>query len=492
MTDVHAQAKRGIKLLMGRQVLLQIVTFSGGIVLARVLGPAQFGLYQIAAFLVAAFSIFGDFGLASTLIQRKEDLTELDIRVAFTLQFAVTTVIVAALFITAPWLAHFYPKAPPATVWLVRALSLSLYLTSWRTMSAVQLERHLKYDRIARVEVIESLAYQGTAVILALTRHGVWSYAIAVLVSGITGTVLMYAASPWLIKFGFDGAMARKLVRTGVPFQVQMIINSLGDWVTPLFVGRIIGPAAVGYIIWASSNGKKPMLLVSNVVRVAFPHFSRIQHDRAEVERVLERYFSHLLIAGGLWLAVIVTASPAIVRIVYTSKWLPAVPPLMVYAFALCFDIIGWLSTSTLNAIGKTQFANKVYLFRSFANIILAIVFVIFFGFIGVAVASFVTITFSAIWLLEGLGQGTSRRILTNLSWLIPPVVVGIICGKAIGLVPSPMLFSVILCAFLTIFSYLATLWITMPSRFKSPIFNRLQEQWATIRGVRVKAQTNL
>ena len=129
MNDVHTRAKQGIKLLLGRQVAVQILTFAGGVVLARILGPAQFGLYIISLFLVNTFALLGDFGLASSFLQRKNDLTDRDLQVGFTLQQILTSVIVLALLISAPWLVHLYPKAPPETVWLVRVLAFNLYLT---------------------------------------------------------------------------------------------------------------------------------------------------------------------------------------------------------------------------------------------------------------------------------------------------------------------------------------------------------------------------
>src|SRR5438552_3939514 len=113
MKDVHLRAKRGITLLMARQVVLQVLTFIGGVVLARTLDPLQFGLYAIATFLVSTCSLLGDFGLAPSIIQRKTDLSQEDLQVGFTLQQAITTTVVLALFFAAPWLVSLYPKAPP-------------------------------------------------------------------------------------------------------------------------------------------------------------------------------------------------------------------------------------------------------------------------------------------------------------------------------------------------------------------------------------------
>src|SRR4051794_12855689 len=86
VSNLNRQAKRGIKLLLGRQVLLQILTLGGGIILARTLTPAEFGLYAIATFVVSTISLFGDFGLSPLLIQRKQEISARDLQVGFTLQ----------------------------------------------------------------------------------------------------------------------------------------------------------------------------------------------------------------------------------------------------------------------------------------------------------------------------------------------------------------------------------------------------------------------
>lgn len=422
MSDVHASAKKGIKLLMGRQVAVQILTFGGGIVLARVLGPAQFGLYAIVTFLVAAFALLGDFGLAASFVQRKDELTDRDLQVGFTIQQVLTSIIVVAILALAPWLVHLYPKAPPETVWLVRAMAFNLYLTSWRTMSALQLERHLRYDRLARVEVVEVLSYQGVAVGLALAGCGVWSYVAAALTQGILGTVLVYWASPWPIRFAFDKTIARGILRYGLPFQAQTLANSLGGWVTPVLVGSLIGPAGVGYVTWASSNGRKPLILTDIIMRVAFPHFSRIQDDRAEVERILTRYLGGLLLIAGLWFSLLLIAGPSVVEVLYTKKWTPGVSALIIYAGALTFDMISWVLGVSLNGLGQVNFTTRVILCRTIGVVALSIPLVLLKGFIGVPIAYLMGSAITIPWLFMGFGKGALTRTISQVAWLAVPI----------------------------------------------------------------------
>ena len=119
--------------------------FGGGIVLARVLEPAEFGIYAITTFLVGLFSLFGEFGLAPSFIQRQDELTDRDLSVGFTLQQIVTTVVVIALFLAAPSLVSLYPKAPPETLARSHFSFQSLY-THARD-HALQLERDLATTR---------------------------------------------------------------------------------------------------------------------------------------------------------------------------------------------------------------------------------------------------------------------------------------------------------------------------------------------------------
>ena len=85
MRDVHKRAKEGIRLLLVRQVFLQVFTFAGGIILARVLDPADFGVFGITTFLVNIVALFADFGMTPAPIQRKKDISDHDLQVGFTM-----------------------------------------------------------------------------------------------------------------------------------------------------------------------------------------------------------------------------------------------------------------------------------------------------------------------------------------------------------------------------------------------------------------------
>ncbi|MFQ5570584.1 MAG: oligosaccharide flippase family protein [Rhodothermales bacterium] len=462
--DVGKRAKKGIRQLLVRQVALLVLTFAGGVVLARVLDPAEFGMFGITTFLVNVLALFGDCGLAPSLIQRKADLSDRDLHVGFTLQQVLVTVVVVALWLLAPWLASFYPKASGELIWLVRALAFSLYLHTWRSISALQLERKLEYKRLAVVEVVEKLSYQVVAVTMAVLGFGVWSLVSAVLIRGVLGTVLVYSVAPWPVRLGFDKEVAREILRFGLPFQLQRIIGNAKDWVAPTLVASLIGPDAVGFLMWGTSNGRKPMQLIQNVIRVSFPHFSRLQDKPAEVERILSKYQVYFLGLTGLWFSILVAAGYDLTRWIYTDKWLPAVPVLMLAGFLLGLNVVSWSTKTALAGLGQVRFTTRVTIVATVLSLGLGVALVLVIGFIGVPIAHILSLLLTVPWLYTGLRRGAMRRILGPAAWIGMPTVVSIVVGLGVQMLSLPLAVSALGTAGVVTLVYLGVAWLTGPA----------------------------
>lgn len=470
MSNVHHKAKRGIQSLLVRQVFLQVFTFAGGVVLARILDPADFGLFVITTFLVSALSLLADFGLAPALIQRKKEISDHDLQVGFTVRHHLIVVIMVVLWFVAPWLASFYPKAPEVLVWLVRAMAVSLYLEGWRSMSVLQLERHLKYSRVAVVEVVESLVYQIMAVTMAVLGYGVWALVCAVLARGFLGTLMMRRAAPWRVRFVYDRAVLTEILRFGIPFHLHKVVGNVRSWVTPTVVASLIGQQAVGFLMWASSNGRKPLALVQNVVRVSLPHFSRLQDEPEEVERILSQYVVYFLAISGVWVSVLTVAGYDLVELIYTEKWLPAVPALIVYSVLLNLNAVSWITKTALSGQGRVRFVMRVTIWTTVLAVALGIALVLQIGFIGVPIAEVTSMVLTTPWLVRGLGKGALRRIFGPALWVAAPVGAAILGGLSVLLLPMPLLARAVVGPAATLALYGGTLWLVAPSWLKDMV----------------------
>jgi O-antigen/teichoic acid export membrane protein len=460
-----------------RQAFMLVISFAGGVALARILDPAEFGVYAIAWFFVEISGLLLMFGFTQSLIQSKTEPTTKDLQVVWTIELIFTSIVCAVVFVSAPAVAALYPDGPGSIEWLLRALAVSLYFTSIRSLSALRLERRLSYDRLAWIEVLETLLFQVIAVGLAVAGLGVWSFVAATLGRAVTGATLVYVSSAWPLRPRFDGVAAKALSIKILPFEVQAVVNSSGAWITPVFVGTMVGSQAVGFLTWAAANGRKPLVFVQSVLRVAFPHFSRAQDDGPEVEFLLVRYLTVLLSLGGLWVALLAVAGHEAVGVIFTEKWHPAVFALIVFSGALLFDIVFWTAEVALNSIGLARVAAVAGLAFNILYAGVAVVLTLAIGYNGVPVAYVVAICATLPLVLRGLGAHTVVTTASALRWLVMPIAGSVIAGYAARRVPVPVpgeLSRVAWLCGLTAMTYAVTTWYFSPGWFRELLKRRV------------------
>ena len=96
-------------------------------------------------------------------------LNNKDLSVTFTLQQILVVSVTILIWLTAPLFAAKYNLGLQGT-WLLRVFSLSLFLTSLKTIPSILLERKLQFKRLIWPEVVEVISFQVIAVVLASWR----------------------------------------------------------------------------------------------------------------------------------------------------------------------------------------------------------------------------------------------------------------------------------------------------------------------------------
>jgi len=146
LSEISHRAVSGVMVLTVRKFLLKAVNYIGSIILARLLLPEIFGIFAIVSFIITFFGFFSDVGLGAALIQKKEKLSNKDLSVTFTLQQILVVSVTILIWLTAPLFAAKYNLGLQG-VWLLRVFSLSLFLTSLKTIPSILLERKLQFKR---------------------------------------------------------------------------------------------------------------------------------------------------------------------------------------------------------------------------------------------------------------------------------------------------------------------------------------------------------
>ncbi len=413
--------------LTARQVLLRTISFvSLNLILARVLPVETIGLFNLANGVITFFAYFSDVGLAASLIQKKSAITESDIKTVFSIQSLIVGILSLLIIVFAPNIGGFY-QLNNEGIWLIRILGIGFFLSSLKVVPAVLLERELRFRPLVTVELIETLVFNCLLIYLALNNYGIWSFSWAALARGIVGTILIYLVTRTKVRLGFDRLSAKQLLQFGVPFQLNSLLALLKDRLVPLVVARMIGTIGVGYITWAQNLAYLPLELMSVMIRITFPAFARLQDDRQNLSKAVEKslfvttFLTYPLIFG------IAAILPALVAHVVSSKWQPAIWTYYLFAFATLWSVVSTTLTNTLNSVGQVKTTLKLMVMWTTLEWSLTPLLVYYFGFNGVGMAAFI-ISFSSLVTIFIVKRFIDVSIWRAIGWpLLMALAMGLI-----------------------------------------------------------------
>lgn len=379
----------GVLALTSRTFLLQIINFGSMFLLTVFLSPDIFGIYFVVTAVVNFLNYFSDIGLAAALVQKKDAITEEDLKTTFTIQQILVIGLVCLSLFFSFRIGKFYNLSPNG-IQLLRALIIAFFLSSLKTVPSILLERKLDFGKLVFPQIGETVVFNLVAVFFAWKGMGVNSFTWAVLARGVVGLILIYIVSPWKIGFSINREAAKKLLSFGIPFQTNSLLALLKDDLLTVFLGKRLPFVEVGYIGWAQKWANMPLRFVmDNVIRVSFPAYSRVQHDlnalRSGVERAL---FGVCLISFPILIGLAAMAFPLVNILPKYLKWQPALICLYLYCFQAVLSCVSTTLTNTLNAIGKIHITLKMMILWTSLTWLFTPIFISFIGFNGVALSA--------------------------------------------------------------------------------------------------------
>ncbi|NTU73818.1 oligosaccharide flippase family protein [Candidatus Roizmanbacteria bacterium] len=332
-----------------------VLGLAANLVLTILLSPAVFGIYITVLSLISLLNYFSDIGLAASLIQKK-DITDDDIKTTFTLQQILIITTISIGFLLGHFVQSFY-KLPPEGIYLYYALLLSFFISSLKTIPSIFLERHIQFQKIVIVQIIENTVFYISVIMLALAHFSLMSFTYSVILRAVVGLIAIYTISPWIPRIGIAPHSVKTLLSFGVPFQASSFLALFKDDLIILFLGKILGFEGVGYIGWAKKWAEAPIrIIMDNLSRVIFPLIARFQDDENRVKQLLQKilYYQTALLAP-LMLGLAYGMNQLIYLIPHYEKWAKALP--IFYIFILSSFLVTYSSPfmNLFNALGKVK-----------------------------------------------------------------------------------------------------------------------------------------
>jgi len=337
---------------------LQGIQFITSILLARLLTPREFGLLGMIYVFTAIAGAFVDSGFASALIQRKE-LTEEDKSSVFAFNICSGLAMAGLIFWAAPAIGRFYKQ--PILTGLTRLMALNLFLSALGSVQFALLSRQLDFKTPWKAGMVATGISGAVAVVLAWRGWGVWSLAIQANISALISTLLVWLLVPWRPSSKPSLHSIRKLFAFGSRILGQGLMSTVFDRVQLLLIGKVFGPADLGYYTRAYSTQQMPASVFQTVVsKVTFPMFSTIAGDRVRLKAAMRKCMTTIgAVVMPMMVGISLMAKP-IVLVLFGAKWLPCVPYLRILALTGVLWPLAVANLDVLLAAGRSDLYLRV------------------------------------------------------------------------------------------------------------------------------------
>lgn len=377
----------------------QLVSFVVSIILARLLGPEDFGTIALIGVFITISNIFIDSGLGNALIQRKK-IDELDVSSVFYANLIISLFLYGLLFILSPIIARYYNM--PSICNLLRIQAVQIIIMAFYCVQHAMLVRSMKFKINFYVNFTAVIFSAIVGITLAYTNYGVWSLVYSQLSLQFVCCLGLWLFVGWRPKIQFSFERLRNLFGYSSRILGGSLLHVVHNNVYNLVIGRYYTSSLLGYY----NRGQLiPTIIIDNAANtinsVMFPALCNIQDDKARFLSVIRRMVSTVAFIVFFTVSLMLPLASDIISLFLTDKWLPSVPFMQIVCMTVCFTPFTFINSTILTSLGEGAKYLKVAIFSKVFSILLIIggSFISLYYMIGAGcVAAIISVLITGIW----------------------------------------------------------------------------------------------
>lgn len=372
-------------------VVGKVVTLLGsllvGIMVARYLGPEQYGLMNYVINYVALFQILAAFGLDSIEIREESKANgkkDVIIGTAFTLKCFFSLVAMAVVMITA-----LLFEADAFTKTMICMYSISMLLNSFGVIRN-HFTSLVWNEYVVKTEISRTIIGALIKVVLLLLHASLFWFIAATLFDVLllaSGYCVAYSKKIGKISlWRFDKEWAKYLIKQSFPLLLSGAAVIIYQRIDQVMIGNMIDKASVGQFSVASKFVEILIFIPTIMAQTITPVLVRIREkSEEEYERKAQLFMNVTLWVCVIFSVVMSSLSYWMIRWTFGVDYLPAVSVLQVMAF----KAVGVALASTSGQLMVIEEIQKNAVFRnvigSVACVSLNLIFIPWWGIVGSA-----------------------------------------------------------------------------------------------------------
>lgn len=407
--------------------LNKAIYFIATLILARLLGPKDFGIISMIMIFFTIGTTLIDSGLSISII-RSSSINQKEYSTIFYLNVGLSFIAYIIIFLFAPLISIFYNQE--ILIQLIRVYCLGFIITSLRMVHQSILIKEMDFKKITLLNIPGNIIGLCVGVFMAINNYGVWSIVGLFLSTQITATIIYWIFYNWRPSIVFSTDCMKTHWKFGYKLMISAQINTIFENIYNILIGKFYSVQTLGYYERAYTLNNYPISILSLIIsKVSLPLFSQIADDKEKLGEVYKKIvLMAFYITAPIMLGALALAKP-LFELVLGKQWLPAVPLFQILCLSYILYPIHSLNINILTAFGKSGLFLKLEIYKKIVLVILVIIGVNF-GIYGLVWSSVLSSVVSLFINTYYTGHLISYTTLKQLRDLLPTLIMAVIMAS--------------------------------------------------------------
>jgi polysaccharide transporter, PST family len=342
------QVAGGAILTAASQAYRVVINFAFGIILARLLTPADFGLVAMVSAPLAFVALIQDVGLNAATIQRAH-ISDAQMSGVFWLSLGCSGILALLIAASAPAIASFFGDS--RLVALTVAFSALVIVSGAQSQQLALMSREMRFKPLAVIDVLTVTSSAVAGVAVAWLTSSYWALFVMSLVFSVVGLAGAWTLCGWRPgRPSFDGEF-KEIFRFGFGVSAFNIVNFFARNADSVLIGRFYGAEPLGLYNRAFRLFLFPILQIQAPLgRVMLPLLSRLQSEPERYRMAYADCMTLMLIAVQPGLIFAIIFAEEVFLLLLGPAWVPAAQIFRWLGIAGLYHVMssptGWLFLS--------------------------------------------------------------------------------------------------------------------------------------------------
>ena len=358
--NLKGKVLKGSIVLTIRQLLTAGLSLVSLLVIAKILGPKQYGIVTLALGIFYFLIWTGRLGL-NTYLVRQPDLPEDGLTQVVGFYNTVGVGLCLLLWFLTP-LASWWTGEPNVTIalqWLMPAVWLDMV-----SLAAIgMLERELRFAEVGLIEGIAKITNYGFSipwVLMMDPSQGYLGPIFGTVVEFTVKMVLTYCFYPIKWSLRWQWSFLKPALVYGLTYSGSDLILNLRTLRVPILVSRFVSVEAVGITNMAIRLVEQLSLLRLVMRRMSISVIAKLIHDPQATRKAISKGMAYQALMIGPVCAGFAVCASWVIPVMFDEKWLPSAQIFPLIALGTVVSAVFDLHTATLYAAGHNREVAKV------------------------------------------------------------------------------------------------------------------------------------